>query len=177
MLVSKLEKHSFDRWTAQWVRNCLDGRTQRVVVNGSTPKRRPVMSGVLHGLELGPALFNSFAGDLDSGTECSLSKFTDNTNLCGAVNALPLQRDLDRLERWGHLNLMKFNNAKRKVLHVGEGNSKHQYRLGREGIESSPEKKHLGVLVEEKLDMTCQCARGSPENQLYSRLHQKQRGL
>ena len=83
---------------------------------------------------LGPALFNIFVGDMDNGIECTLSKFDDDTKLCGVVNMLEgrdaIQRDLDGLERWAHANRMKFNKAKCKVLHVGQ--RKHNCRLGRE---------------------------------------------
>ena len=70
---------------------------------------------------------------------------------------MPSQRDLDRLERWAHANLMKFNKAKYKVLHVGQGNHKNRYRLGGEQLESSPEQKNWRVLTDEKFNMNQQC--------------------
>ena len=85
--------------------------------------------------------------DMNSRTECTVSKFADNSKLCGAVDTLEgrgaIQRDLGRLERWDCANLIEFNRAKWKVLLVGWGNPRHKYRLGRELIKSSPEKKEL----------------------------------
>ncbi|GAB0179873.1 hypothetical protein GRJ2_000452600 [Grus japonensis] len=100
------------------------------------PKWRPVTSGVPQGLVLGLALFNIFVGNMDSGIKCTLSKFANDTKLCGVVDTLEgkdaIQRDLDKLERWAHANCVKFNKIKCKVLHMGQGNLKHNCILGGE---------------------------------------------
>lgn len=56
-------------------------------------------------------------------TGCTLSKFSGDTKLRGAIDrpdgCADIQRDLSRLGKWANENFIKFNRGKYKVLHQG----------------------------------------------------------
>ncbi|PKU39890.1 rna-directed dna polymerase from mobile element jockey-like [Limosa lapponica baueri] len=154
-------KCGLDEWTVGWIENWLNGRAQRGVISGAESSWSPVTTGVPQGSVLGPVLFNIFINDLDDGTQCTHSKFADDTKLGGVADTpegcATIQQDLDRLECWAERNVTKFNKGKCRALHLGRSNPMNQYKLGVDLLETSSAERDLGLLVDNKLTMRQQC--------------------
>ena len=116
ILTSKLEQYRFEGLTIQWKNNWLESHRQRVVLNGTMSMCKLLTSSVPQQSVLGPVLFSIFINYIDDGLECTLSKFGNDTKMSGSVDTVEgseaIQRDQDRLKRWGHANLPEFNKKK-----------------------------------------------------------------
>lgn len=76
---------------------------------------------------LGPVQCGIFINDLDDWTECTLSKFADDTQLEGVADTPEGHAATDKLKKWADRNLMVFNKGNCKIMHLGKSNPIEQY--------------------------------------------------
>ena len=155
ILLKKLRKKGITGKLSDWIENWLDGRKQRVVINGNRSKWNKVSSGVPQGSVLGPLLFLIYIDDLDNGVLSNILKFADDTKCFRKVNNAEeqqkLQGDLETMTQWAKQSKMEFNIGKCKVLHLGARNEKYTYEMNGEKIKEVNEEKDLGIWIENSL--------------------------
>ncbi|KAJ7396760.1 rna-directed dna polymerase from mobile element jockey-like [Pitangus sulphuratus] len=146
ILLEKLAARGLDGYTVCWVKNCLPGWAQGVMVKGITSNWWPVTNGVPRGLVLGPVLFNAFVDDLNDRMHpqsvCRQLQVVQECKSAGERKSL--QRDLDKL---AEASCMRFNKAKCQVLHFGHSNPLQCYKHEAEWLESCLSGKDRGVLI------------------------------
>ena len=161
-LFKKLECHGISGNIGKWIENWLTGRRQKVCINGIYSDWNNVISGVPQGSVLGPLLFLIFINDLDENILCRLKKFADDTKLYREISSTndcqTLQEDLDKLIGWSEEFKMLFNVEKCSVMHLGRQNDKHAYSMGSSRLKSITLEKDLGVLFDNSIKFSNQCA-------------------
>ena len=87
-----------------WIQSFLEGRTQRVVVDGETSGPSSVKSGIPQGSVLGPVLFLIFINYLAEHTTSTVRLFADDSVMYKSVKSVhdcqELQQDLIQLQAW-----------------------------------------------------------------------------
>jgi len=103
-LAIKLEAHGVTGNLLKWIVNWLEGRKQRVCINGIKSIWQLVLSGVPQGSVLGPILFLNYINDLYHGIWNWLLKFADDTKIFGEVGnssqQQKMQQNLNTLFNW-----------------------------------------------------------------------------
>ena len=115
-LKSKLRSYGIADGTLLWISSFLEGRKQRVVVNGTSSKWTNVQSGVPQGIVLGPLLFLLFINDKTENITSEIRLFADDCILYRTISSPTdadlLQKDLDMLTEWEIRWQMSFNHKK-----------------------------------------------------------------
>ena len=187
-LLKKVEAHGIGGTVGVWIQKWLEGRKQRVVVNGQKSDWQRVLSGVPQGSVLGPILFLLFINDLDEEVAADqiVKKFADDTKIAqvieGPDSAASLQNTLDRLCSWARKWGMAFNTSKCHVMHVGRANPSHQYKMNGKVLTVSEEERDIGVTVTRNLKPSKQCQKAAQTaftvlNQILKAFHYRDRHI
>ena len=106
-------------------------------------------------------------------------KFADDSKAGMVVDSnedrTAFQDMLDRLETWSQEWQLLFNRSKCKVMHFGKNNTKQEYSMGGQVLESSKQEKDLGVIIDDNLKPKLQCAKAAAKANMI--LGQLTRGL
>ena len=161
-LLSKILSFGIKGNIANWIKDFLSERYQRVRVEGSLSDWTIVKSGVPQGSVLGPTLFVLYINDLpDALHEDVVKLFADDAKLSKSISsvedAISLQKTVDKLVQWSDKWSLSLNSNKCKVLHLAKSENayKHKYSMpGADGpviLQETEYEKDLGVYVDSKL--------------------------
>lgn len=115
-LLQKLASCGIQSKVLDWVKDFLKEQKQKVVINGVHSQEADVTSGIPQGSVLGPLLFVVYINDLPHGLKTTAKMFADDTKLYARSDvdsgSQDLQADLDKLQEWSKLWLLKFRPQK-----------------------------------------------------------------
>ena len=156
-LLSKLHSYKFSDQMCGWIQDFLYNRKQLVTVNGENSAWCPVISGIPQGSVLGPLLFVIFINDLPNNVSSNVFLYADDTKIFNTIKSDDdvqiLQKDLDNLEEWSNVWLLKFHPEKCKHMRIGrKSDSTATYTLQGHNLETTHEEKDIGVKIDDNLE-------------------------
>ena len=180
IILEKLkQQYKIDGSLLRFFKCYLEDRQQRVVIGNKISNSIGVTSGVPQGSILGPTLFilflNDITNNLSYGTDIAM--YADDTKIWRRMGSQDdhwiLQRDINCLLNWAHVNKMKFHPSKSHVLTISNSNNLNSqrenfvYAIDDNPIDYTDLEKDLGIHIHSKLDWSQHC------NKLYSKASQR----
>ena len=164
-LVFKLKSYGVEGELLSLLKNYLQNREQRVVLNGQTSGWRKINSGVPQGSVLGPLLFLIYINDLPDGIISMCKIFADDTSLFSKVldinkSVTELNTDLEKISQWAYQWKMQFNPDPNKQANevifsrklVSNNLSHPPVKFNNNNITRCSHQKHLGVVLDSNLN-------------------------
>jgi ribonuclease P/MRP protein subunit RPP40 len=147
-LISKLQHLGISGNLLAWINAFLSERTFCVRVGESYSRPVRVHSGVPQGSVLGPLLFIAYAADLGCILRSPFAMYADDIKVYNISNqSMALEQDLLAIHDWSCDCLLPLNSDKCGVLHIGNTNPKHTYRINGKELASFDNYRDLGVTV------------------------------
>ena len=164
-LIFKLKQNGIRGNLLNFFISYLNGRKQRVGINGSYSEYSLIESGVPQGSVLGPLLFLVYINDLEKNLKSQVKFYADDTMLYSivhdpATSAADLNHDLDLIQKWAYQWKMEFNpDPLKQATQIIFSCKRHQVNhppIFFNGIEVAieNEQKHLGLILTPNLSFT-----------------------
>jgi hypothetical protein len=121
ILLKKLRKMGINGVTYNWFENYLEGRTQKVDINGHLSAEQNLDISVIQGSTLGPILFLCYINDFFSATTLFSVLFADDTTCLSQGKKLSdlllyVAEELQKIAVWFRANKMAVNTSKTKFI-------------------------------------------------------------
>ena len=161
-LLYKLKCYGVEGSFYHILKNYLQNRKQRVVLNGQSSSWLNINAGVPQGSVLGPLLFLIYINDLPENLVSVSKLFADDTCIFSTVSNIKkssedLNRDLTTINNWAFQWKMNFNPDPTKqateVIFSRKNKPVNHPTLyfNNSPVTSAPFQKHLGLFLDEKL--------------------------
>ena len=154
-LLCKLKAAGVTSTALKWFQSYLSNRKQRVVLPGVLSDWKSIKAGVPQGSILGPLLFLIFINDIVSDINSNIRLFADDTTLYIIVEnpqsaAIVLNADMQKIDSWVDMWLVKFNPSKSESFIVSRKLNKPYHPpiyMGNTQIAEVNTHKHLGIIL------------------------------
>ena len=162
-LLFKLRQNGISGDLLNILRDFLQYRKQRVVLNGQYSAWANVEAGVPQGSILGPLFFLIYINDLSDDLASNPKLFADDTSLFSVVHnslssSTDLNNDLVKISEWAYQWKMSFNpdptkQAQEVIFSRKSQNQTHpSLFFNNSSVIQAPSQKHLGLFLDNRLD-------------------------